>query len=109
MQFEVVKDILLSDTLVPDIFLSDVMPRLPSDAVKVYLYCVFLSKYKKEARPEDMAAKLGMSFDTVKAAFVILEQEQLIIRTPHIVSVTDVKELELNKLYKKKSMHRFHQ
>ncbi|HBR03012.1 MAG TPA: DNA replication protein DnaD [Ruminiclostridium sp.] len=103
MQFEVVKDILLSDTLVPDIFLSDVMPRLPSDAVKVYLYCVFLSKYKKEARPEDMAAKLGMSFDTVKAAFVILEQEQLIIRTPHIVSVTDVKELELNKLYKRRT------
>ena len=47
MQIEVVKDILLSDTLVPDIFLSDVMPRLPSDAVKVYLYCIFLSKYKK--------------------------------------------------------------
>jgi DnaD/phage-associated family protein len=103
MQFEVVKDILLSDTLVPDIFLSDIMPRLPSDAVKVYLYCIFLSKYKKEARPEDLAAKLDLSIDTVNTAFFILEQEELIIRTPRVVSLTDVKEMELNKLYKRKT------
>ena len=103
MQFEVVKDILLSDTLVPDIFLSDVMPRLPSDAVKVYLYCIFLSKYRKEARPEDMAAKLGLPLDTVNAAFVILEQEELIIRTPDMISVSDVKEIELEKIYKRRT------
>lgn len=103
MQIEVVKDILLSDTLVPDIFLSDVMPRLPSDAVKVYLYCIFLSKYKKEVRPDDMAAKLDLSPDTVKAAFVILEQEELIIRTPNVISVSDIKEMEIDKLYKRRT------
>lgn len=103
MQFEVVKDILLSDTLVPDIFLSDVMPRIPSDAVKVYLYCIFLSKYKKEARPEDLAAKLDLSVDTVNAAFQILEREQLILRTPNVVSLVDIKENELSKIYKRKS------
>jgi DnaD/phage-associated family protein len=103
MQFEVVKDILLSDTLVPDIFLSDIMPRLPSDAVKVYFYCIFLSKYKKEARPEDMAAKLDLSLDTVNAAFVMLEREELIIRTPGVISVCDVKEIEFKKLYTRKT------
>lgn len=103
MQFEVVKDILLSDTLVPDIFLSDIMPRLPSDAVKVYLYCLFLSKYKKEARPEDLAAKLDLSVDTVNAAFQILEHEALIVRTPNLISLTDIKEIELGKLYKRKT------
>ncbi|NLP00639.1 MAG: DnaD domain protein [Clostridiaceae bacterium] len=103
MQFEVVKDILLSDTLVPDIFLSDIMPRLPSDAVKVYLYCIFLSKYNKEARPEDMAAKLDLSMDTVNAVFLILEKEGLILRTPKVISLTNVKEQALSKLYKKKT------
>lgn len=103
MQFEVVKDILLSDTLVPDIFLSDVMPRIPSDAVKVYLYCILLSKYKKEARAEDLSAKLDLSVDTVNAAFIILEQEALIVRTPKIVSLTDIKEMELKKLYTRKT------
>jgi DnaD/phage-associated family protein len=103
MQFEFVKDILLSDTLVPDIFLSDIMPRIPSDAVKVYLYCIFLSKYNKEARPEDLAAKLDLSLDTVNASFFILEQEELILRTPKVVSLTNIKELALSKHYRKRT------
>jgi len=103
MQFEMVKDFLLSDTLVPDIFLSDIMPRLTPESVKVYLYCIFLSKYNKEARPEDLAAKLDMSLDSVNAAFVILEQEELIIRTQNVVSLTNIKEKALSKFYRKKT------
>lgn len=103
MQFEAVKNILLSDTLIPDIFLSDVMPTLPADIVKVYLYCVFLSKYGKEARPEDLSAKLGMTVDSVNAAFVVLEREELIIRTPQVISIIDIKDREIDKLYHKKT------
>ncbi|NLU52566.1 MAG: DnaD domain protein [Clostridiaceae bacterium] len=103
MQFEMVKDILLSDTLIPDLFLSDIMPRIPSDAVKVYLYCVFLCKYRKEVHPEDLAAKLNLTIDAVNASFVILEQEGLIVRTPNVVTICDIKEMELNKLYKRKT------
>lgn len=103
MQFEMVKDILLSDTLVPDIFLSDIMPRLTPEAVKVYLYCIFLSKYHKEARPEDLAARLDMSLDSVNAAFIILEQEELIVRTRDMVSLTNIKEKALSRFYRKKT------
>jgi DnaD/phage-associated family protein len=103
MQFEYVKDILLSDTLVPDLFLSDIMPHLPSDAVKVYLYCIFLSKYNKQVNLEDLAAKLSLTYDAVKAAFVVLEQENLILRDGKVVTITNIKEMELNKLYKKKT------
>ncbi|MGI6084727.1 MAG: DnaD domain protein [Acetivibrionales bacterium] len=103
MQFEFIKDIILSDTLVPDIFLSDIMPRIPSDAVKVYLYCIFLSKYNKQARPEDLAAKLDLSLDTVNASFIILEQEELILRTPDVISITNIKELAISKHYKKRT------
>ncbi|NLM75695.1 MAG: DnaD domain protein [Clostridiaceae bacterium] len=103
MQFECCRDILLSDTLIPDIFLGDIMPDLPSDAVKVYLYCIFLCKYKKKAEPQDLAAKLGLPLDSVKAAFVILEQEGLITFNSDVITITDIKEAELNKLYKRKT------
>mgnify|MGYP000904861340 CR=1 FL=1 len=103
MQFETIKNILFSDTPVPDIFISDIMPGLPSDAVKVYLYCVFLAKYGKEARPEDLAAKLGMSAESINTAFTMLEREGLIIRTPEVISVMDLKEREVGKLYRKKT------
>jgi len=44
MIFEACKSILYSDTLVPDIFITEYMPSMSSDYVKVYLYCLFLSK-----------------------------------------------------------------
>lgn len=103
MQFEIVKDILLSDTQVPDIFICDIMPRIPSDAVKVYLCCVFLAKHNKEARPEDLAAKLCLSLDSINAAFVTLEKEGLICHTKEKITVTNIKEIELNKLYNRKT------
>lgn len=103
MQFESANELLFSDTLVPDIFISDIMPGLPSDAVKVYLYCIFLSKYRKEARPEDLGAKLGMSAESVNAAFTMLEKEGLIVRTPQSVTIVDVKEREIGRLYRMKT------
>jgi len=103
MHFEAVKDILFSDTPVPDIFISDIMPNLPADAVKVYLYCLFLSKYGKEARPEDLAAKLGMSVESVQATFTILEKEGLILRTPQVITLINLKEREVDRLYRKKT------
>lgn len=103
MRFEATRDILLSDSLIPDIFLSDVMPNLPSDAVKVYLYCLFLSKYGKEAKTEDLAAKLGMTPDSVNASFLFLEREELILRTPQTLSLIDLKEREIMRLYRRKA------
>jgi DnaD/phage-associated family protein len=103
MQFEAIKDILFSDTLVPDIFIGDIMPTLPSDAVKVYLYCVFLSKYGKEARPDDIAAKMGMSVESINTAFTMLEREGLIIKTPQVITIIDLKEREISKLYREKA------
>ena len=103
MQFEAIKDILFSDTLVPDIFIGDIMPTLPSDAVKVYLYCVFLSKYGKEARPDDIAAKMGMSVESINTAFTMLEREGLIIKTPQVITIIDLKEREISKLYREKT------
>jgi len=103
MQFEAVNELLFSDTLIPDIFISDIMPGLPSDAVKVYLYCVFLSKYRKEARPEDLAAKLGISAESVNTAFTMLEKEGLIVRTPDSVTIVDLKEREVSRLYRRKT------
>jgi DnaD/phage-associated family protein len=41
--------------------------------------------------------------DTVNASFFILEQEELILRTPKVVSLTNIKELALSKHYKKRT------
>ena len=44
------KQLLFSETQVPDIFFTDYLPELPGDYLKIYLYLVFLSKYKKDVK-----------------------------------------------------------
>lgn len=103
MHFEDMKGVLLSDTLVPDLFLSDSLPALPPDAVKLYLYCTFLAKYKKNLETDELASRLEMDTDTVNACFVRLEKDGLLYRTRAGFSLVDLKEQEINRLYRKRT------
>ena len=103
MYFDVYKSILLSDTLIPDIFFCDIMPMLPSECVKIYLHCVFLSKYNKQATPFDIAKKLDISEEQVKTALIKLEQDGLITLTNKGVTLIDLKEQAINRIYRKKT------
>ena len=44
------KQLLFSETQLPDIFFTDYLPEIPGDYLKIYLYLVFLSKYKKDVK-----------------------------------------------------------
>ena len=68
MVFDVNLSILYSDTLIPDVFISEYMPSLESDFIKVYIYCVFLGKYRKNPSSEDIARKLELQTPRVKEA-----------------------------------------
>lgn len=102
MEFQLSKDMLFSDTPVSDVFIYDIMPSLPSDCVKVYLYGLYLCKYNKSATLDEYAKKLGMSKDTLNAALVLLENEELIVRTHSGITFTNVKDKLVNRLYRKK-------
>lgn len=102
MEFSAPRDMLFSDTIVPDVFICDIMPSLPSDCVKVYIYGLFLCKHNKKAAPEEIAEKLGFSTDTLNAALIHLENENLIIRTQKGYTFIDLKERELSRFYRRK-------
>ena len=40
------KPLLFSETTIPDIFFSEHLAELPGDYLKIYMYVIFLSKYK---------------------------------------------------------------
>ncbi len=102
MEFIASQDMLFSDTDVPDIFICDIMPSLPSDSVKVYIYGLFLCKHKKNATLDEIAAKLGITRDSLNAVLVSLENEELIIRTQNGITFMDIKEQEVARIYRKK-------
>lgn len=105
MYFEACKSILYSDTLVPDIFIDEYLPSMDSDSVKVYLYCLFLGKYNKQASAKDISKKLLMDIDKVKQSLTYLEGLGLLTTNEKATSVilADIKDKEINKLYKLKT------
>lgn len=104
MEFKAVQDMLFSDTDIPDIFICDIMPSLPPECVKVYVYGLFLSKNNKNARLEEISEKLGLSVDTLNAALVFLENENLLVRTPGGITFIDIKAREVDRLYRRKEV-----
>jgi len=100
MNFEGVKSILFSDTPVPDIFLSEYLPDAEGDYVKVYFYCLFLSKHHKHVPVVDLSKYLGMDISKVKQALAYWENVGVLIKTENGITFCDLKEKEVHKLYK---------
>ncbi|HOM03582.1 MAG TPA: DnaD domain protein [Acetivibrio sp.] len=103
MFFESYKSILYSDTLVPDIFITEYMPLLSSDSVKVYLYCLFLSKHNKNASTEEFAKSLGLEVPKVKECLAQLENLGVLSWKENGLVLHDLKEKEIKKMYRLKT------
>jgi DnaD/phage-associated family protein len=103
MIYESNMSILYSDTQVPDVFITEYMPSMESDFVKVYIYCVFLAKRSKLATPDDISKKLCLETGRVKEALTWLENMGVIQRNSSGVTITDLKEKEIKKLYRPKT------
>ena len=54
------KQLLFSETVIPDIFFAEHLPQISGDYLKIYLYLVFLSKFKKDAKINDLSKKLSL-------------------------------------------------
>lgn len=105
MIFDVNFSMLYSDTLVPDVFISEYMPSLESDFVKVYIYCLFLSRYRKSMTPDMIAKKLELRTERVKDALTRLEDLGLITRSAdgNEITICDIKEKEIKKVCRAKT------
>ena len=91
--------LLFSETVVPDIFFAEYLSQMPSNSVKVYLYMIFLSKYKKDIKLNDMSKKLALPLKDINDAITYLEQNEFIVKKETGYIITNLQELTLHKLY----------
>jgi DnaD/phage-associated family protein len=96
------KSQLFSCTEIPDVFFTEYVPSMNGNFLKVYLYVLFLSKYNKDVKINDLSKRLGLSFPDVQDALKYLEEQKLLIKLPDGYSVANIQELELSKLYSPK-------
>ena len=94
---------LFSNTLLPDIFFSEYLSEASGDFIKVYLYMLFLSKYDKDIKINDLSKKLVLPVKTIQDAVKYWEEKCLITKKNTGYIINSIQEIELHKLYKPKT------
>ena len=94
------KRMMFSNTQIPDIFFSEYLSNMPGDYLKIYLYLVFLSKYSKEVKINDLSKNLVLPVNVISEGMKYLEENKLILRKPQGFVIIDIQENMLNDLYK---------
>ena len=73
-----------------------------SDYIKVYLLMVFLSKYNKDIKINDLSKKLSLPFNVIQDAVKYWEDLGVITKKNTGFIINNLQEIELHKLYKPK-------
>ena len=93
---------LFSNTELPDIFFTEYLSQSKSDYIKVYLYIIFLSKYGKDVKINDLSKKLELDFKVIQDAIKYWEDLGVITKKNTGYIINNLQEIELHKLYKPK-------
>ena len=93
------KALIFSETSIPDIFFAEHLPQIPGEYLKVYMYMVFLSKYSKYIKLNDLSKKLNIPLKTIQEATKFLEDNSLITKKTTGYVLVDLQEKTLHELY----------
>lgn len=96
------KSILFSNTEIPDVFFTEYLSLANGDYVKIYLYILFLSKYDKDIKVNDLSKKLSLPLKTIQEAFKFWEELGVLVKKHSGYILCDLQEIELHKLYSPK-------
>ena len=92
--------LLFSSTQLPDVFFTEYLSQASGDYLKVYLYMIFLSKYGKDIKINDLSKKLELPLKTIQDAIKYWEDIGVITKKNMGYILNNLQEIELHKLYK---------
>lgn len=94
---------IFADTLVSDIFLSEYLPMLSSDAVKIYIYMLYISKKGKAfSNISELSSIINIDRDIAEDVLKSLVEKGLLSYVDKSYIINDLKEKEINRLYIRK-------
>ena len=96
------KSFIFSTIPVPDVFFTEYLSMANGNYVKVYLYMLFLSKYGKDIKINDLAKSLSIDFKTIQEAIKFWEDLGVLTKKTNGYVLNDLQEIELHKLYSPK-------
>ena len=93
------KSMLFSVTEIPDVFFTEYMSEANGDYIKIYLCMLFLSKYDKDIKLNDLSKRLSVPLSTIQSALSYWEEKGVLTKKVSGYILNDLQEIELNKLY----------
>ena len=93
------KSILFSHTEIPDVFFTEYLSSASGDAIKVYLCLLFLTKYDKDIKLNDLSKKLNIPFSSIQTALSFWEEHGVITKKINGYVLNSIQEMELHKSY----------
>lgn len=102
MNFEQKESIIFSDINIPELFFTEYLKDASSDYVKIYLYCIYLSKYSTEISPLELSKKLSLPLPTIEEGIKYWEKNNVIMKKQKTYVLNDLKQQAIDKLYKPK-------
>ena len=94
--------LIFSSTSLPDVFFTEYLSYADGNYVKIYLYLVFLSKYGKDIKVNDLAKKLQLPLKTIQDGIKFWEEQHVITKKNTGYVINNLQEIELHKLYNPK-------
>jgi len=93
---------LFSATSLPDVLITEYLSEAPYDYIKIYLYMLFLSKYNKDIKLNDLSKKIAVPLNIIQEAIKYWEEAEVLTKKGTGYIVNNIQEIELNKLYSPK-------
>lgn len=94
--------IIFNDTNISDIFITKFLPNAPGDAVKIYMYLMFQTKYTNEINIKNISDAINLSYNAVKNGFDYWTEKGLFVKHGNDIIIRNIKEIELFEKYNPK-------
>jgi len=93
---------IFANTVLPDIFFTEYLPEANGDYIKLYLYILFLSKYDKDIKINDLCKKLSLPLKVIQDGMKYWEEHGVLTRKNTGYIINNLQEKELHQLYSPK-------
>lgn len=103
MNFEQKSSMMFSDLNIPEVFINEYLCTANGDYVKIYLYCLFLSKYNSEITPLELSKRLSLPISTVEEGIKYWEKNNVILKKQKSYMLVDLKQQAVDKIYRLKA------
>lgn len=91
---------LFNNLALPEVFISNIMPRLSGDSTKLYLFLLYLADKNISFTQKDLMDTLSFVQDQLNGCLLELESSDLIIKNKDSISINNIPEMRLHSLYR---------